>query len=180
MSGPVAVSVADARATEGEDATLDFAVTLDRAASHRVTVDYATDNWSATAGADYTAASGTLTFGPGETAKTVSVTVLDDVHDEGMERMKLRLSNASGATIADALGIGTINNSDPLQRAWNARFGRTAAGHVIDAVQGRLGASRQPGATVTLAGQSLGSGATLDELEGRETQIRAKALGDWL
>ena len=116
MSGPVAVSVADARATEGEDATLDFAVTLDRAASHRVTVDYATDNWSATAGADYTAASGTLTFGPGETAKTVSVTVLDDVHDEGMERMKLRLSNASGATIADALGIGTINNSDPLQR----------------------------------------------------------------
>ena len=91
----MAVSVADARATEGEDATLDFAVTLDRAASHRVTVDYATDNWSATAGADYTAASGTLTFGPGETAKTVSETVLDDVHDEGMERMCARCGASS-------------------------------------------------------------------------------------
>ena len=65
VQGPPALNVADAEATEGADATLDFAVTLSRAASAPVTVDYATADASATAGADYTAASGTLTFQSG-------------------------------------------------------------------------------------------------------------------
>ena len=75
---PAALSVADARAEEGTDATLDFAVTLDRSSTGTVTVDYATADGTATAGDDYTATSGTLTFSAGETAKTVSVTVVDD------------------------------------------------------------------------------------------------------
>ena len=78
MRGPAALSVADARVREASDATLDFAVTLSRAASGTVTVEYATADGTATAGSDYTARSGTLTFDPGETAKTVSVPVLDD------------------------------------------------------------------------------------------------------
>ena len=80
VKGPVAVSVADARAREGEDETIDFAVSLSRAASGRVSVSYATADGTATAGEDYTRASGKLRFAPGETEKTISVPVLDDAH----------------------------------------------------------------------------------------------------
>ena len=66
VSGPVGISVADARVEEGAGAVLAFAVTLDRAASAAVTVDYATADGSAQAGDDYRAASGTLTFAAGE------------------------------------------------------------------------------------------------------------------
>ena len=64
--------------------------------------------------------------------------VLDDAHDEGEETLTLRLTNATGAVIADGEATGTIKNTDPLQRAWLARFGRMAATHVTDAVGERL------------------------------------------
>ena len=153
--GPVAVSVADARAREGEDDTLDFAVSLSRASSGPVTVAYATADGSATAGADYTATNGTLTFTPGETGKTVSVPVLDDAHDEGEETLTLRLSNASRARIADGVATGTIKNSDRLQRAWLARFGRTAATHVTDAVGDRLRGTPGQDSHLTVGGYRL-------------------------
>ena len=115
--GTAALSVADARTTEETDATLEFAVTLSRAASETVTVDYATADGTAQAGQDYTGAAGTLTFAAGETQKTVSVAILDDAHDEGEETLTLTLSNASGAHIADDTATGTIANEDPLQQA---------------------------------------------------------------
>ena len=155
VPGPLALSVADASATEGTDAALEFAVTLNRAASGTVTVDYATGNGTATAGADYTAASDTLTFDPGETAKTVNVAVLDDAHDDTEETLTLTLSNASGAQIRDGEATGTIVNSDPLPQAWLARFGRTVADHVVDAVSGRLEGSADGGSHVTLGGRRL-------------------------
>ena len=132
-AAPPALSVADATAAEpeaGESTTLDFVVTLNRAASGTVTVDYATSDGTATAGADYTAASGTLSFQPGDTAKTVSVQVLDDSHNEGSETMTLTLSNATGAVINSnaAQATGTITNNDPIPQAWISRFGRTVAG----------------------------------------------------
>ena len=161
--GPAALTVADAEATEETDATLAFAVSLSRAASGPVTVDYATADGTAAAGADYTATSGTLTFAPGETAKTVNVPVLDDAHDEGEETLALVLSNASGARIHDGEATGTIKNSDAIPQAWLARFGRTVTGHVLDAVEARLKAPRTPGIETSLAGQALtpgsGSGA---------------------
>ena len=155
VPGPVAVSVADARAREGEDETIDFAVTLSRTASGAVTVAYATADGTATAGSDYTARQGKLTFAPGETAKTVSVPVLDDAHDEGEETMRLRLPAASGAVIADGIATGTIENSDPIPQAWLARFGRTVAGHVTDAIGERLTGPAGGGSHVTLGGQRL-------------------------
>ena len=124
VSGPVGISVADARVEEGAGAVLEFAVTLSRAAAEQVTVDYATADGSARAGDDYRAASGTLTFAAGESSKTVEVAVLDDAHDEGEETMTLRLSNASEGQLADAEATGTIENTDPLPRALLARFGR--------------------------------------------------------
>ena len=97
IEGPPGLTVADAQVREAANAVLAFAVTLGRAPSGTVTVGYATSDGTATAGSDYTAASGTLTFAAGETEKTVSVPVLDDAHDEGSETLTLTLSNASGA-----------------------------------------------------------------------------------
>ena len=62
VAGPVGIAVADARVEEAASAMLAFVVTLERAASGPVTVDYATADGSAHAGDDYTATSGTLTF----------------------------------------------------------------------------------------------------------------------
>ena len=130
VAGPVGISVADARVDEGAVALLAFAVTLDRSPTGTVTVDYATSDGSATAGADYTATSGTLTFRAGESSQTIEVAVLDDSHDEGEETLTLTLSNASGGRLTDARATGTIENTDPMPRAFMARFGRTAAVHV--------------------------------------------------
>ena len=173
--GPVAVSVADARAEEGTDETIDFAVSLSREAHASVTVNYTTADGSATAGEDYTRASGTLSFDPGETERTVRVPVLDDAIDEGEETFTLRLSDATGARIADGTATGTIENSDPLQKMWLSRFGRTVAGQVVDAVAGRL-SGPSGGSQVTLGGQSIDlSSLSADAADARRTL--AGALG---
>ena len=96
IQGPPGLSIADAQVQEAANARLAFAVTLSRAPSGTVTVDYATADGTATAGSDYTATSGTLTFAAGETEKAISVPVFDDGHDEGSETLTLTLSNATG------------------------------------------------------------------------------------
>ena len=172
-----ALSVADAQAEEGTDATLDFAVTLDRNATGTVTVDYATADGTATAGADYTATSGRLTFAAGERTKTVAVPVLDDALDEGDETLTLRLTNPQGAALLDGDAVGTISNDDPLQELWLSRFGRTAATHVVDAVSDRLSAPLT-GAEVTLGGQRVDLARTDDEAWLGETLTSlARAFG---
>ena len=161
VRGPAVMSVSDARAEEGTDQTLDFTVSLSRAAGTVVTVDYATQDGTATAASDYTATSGTLTFAAGETEKTVSVALLDDAIDEGEETLTLTLSNPSGAYIEDGEATGTIVNSDPLPVAWTARFGRAVASHLVDALEARLeGASES---WVQLGGHRLGDGMDVQE-----------------
>ena len=163
VAGPVGISVADARVDENEGAALSFAVTLSRAASGPVTVEYATSDGTATAGVDYTATSGTLTFQSGDTSKTISGAVLDDSHDEGEETLTLTLSNASGGRVTDGEATGTIENRDPMPRAFLARFGRTAAVHVVEHVEERIQAQRKPGTQARFAGQELRRD-TLDEM----------------
>ena len=160
--GPAALTVADARVEEGAGAVLAFGVQLSRATARTVTVDYQTADGSAQAGADYTAAGGTLTFQPGETGKTVEVAVLDDAHDEGEETLTLTLSNASGGRVADGEATGTIENHDPMPRALLARFGRAAAVHVVEHVEERLRAPREPGFRGRFAGRELRRGMERD------------------
>ena len=159
VPGPVTVSVADARAKEGEDATLDFAVTLSRAAAGEVAVSYATRDGTAKKGKDYRLAKGTLVFAAGETAKTVEVAILDDAKDEGEETLRLVLKKATGAVIADGEATGTIENDDPVPGAWLARFGRTVADQAVAAVRSRLGAERRPGFRGRIAGEALPDGS---------------------
>ncbi len=162
VAGPVGIAVADARVEEGDGVVLAFAVTLSRAASAALTVDYATADGSAHAGDDYTAASGTLTFAAGESSQTIEVAVLDDAHDEGEETLTLTLSNASSGRLTDGEATGTIKNSDPLPRALLARFGRTAAVHVVEHVEERLQAPREPGFRGRFAGRELRRGMERD------------------
>jgi hypothetical protein len=74
-------------------------VNLDAASEDTVTVDYATSDGTATAGDDYSATNGTLTFNPGVTSQTFNVPILDDALEEGNETVVLSLSNATNAAI---------------------------------------------------------------------------------
>ena len=176
VSGPVGISVADARVEEGAGAVLAFAVTLSRAAAEQVTVDYQTANGTAAAGTDYTAANGTLTFEAGESSKTVEVAVLDDAHDEGEETLTLRLSNASEGRLADAEATGTIENTDPLPRALLARFGRATALQVMEQVEQRLEASRASGFRGRFAGRELRRGMERDMGRNFLTRLESTAV----
>lgn len=108
------VSIADAAKAEGGSGTsnLGFTVTLSKAATSTVTVKYATSNGTATAGQDYTAGSGTVTFFAGQQSKTVNVAVNGDTAVEADETFTVTLSSPSGATIARATATGTIGNDD--------------------------------------------------------------------
>ena len=187
--GPPGLSVADAKVYEAPGATVDFPVTLGRASRSTVTVDYATSDGTATEGSDYTSTSGTLTFAAGETEKTVSVPVLNDAHDDDGETFTLTLSNPSGgnAWLRDATATGTIENTDAMPKAWLARFGRTVAEQVLDAVEGRLRAAPRPGIEISLAGQSVGGTPEPEDEDARaalsadaEARSGLEAMSQWL
>ena len=113
---PPTLGVDDASATEGD--AVEFTVTLDAESGKQVTVAWAASaetGDSATAGTDFTAATGTLTFSPGtpgDTAKTVTVATAGDTTAEDAETFTLTLSDATNATLPDpATATGTIEDS---------------------------------------------------------------------
>src|SRR5262249_47189981 len=118
---PPVVSIGNATVTEGNSGTTNatFTVSLSAASTQTVTVNYATADGSAVAGSDYTAASGILTFAPGETSKTVTVTVLGDVIDEANETFSVTLSAPTNATLGTSTGTGTITDDDTAAVAVN-------------------------------------------------------------
>ena len=113
---PVAptVSINDVSVLEGRNGTTaaTFTVTLSAATTGAVLVTFTSANGTAVAGSDYVFASGTLTFNPGETSKTITVAVNGDRQREGDETFRVNLSNPDGATIFDGTGSGIIRNDD--------------------------------------------------------------------
>ena len=116
----IAVSISSPSVAEGATgatATLEYAVTLNRAPGRQVTVAYAAaaNPGTATSGTDYTAITGgTLTFAASETSQTFEVTVTGDALDEPDETVRVALSNPSGAILGSAsTGVGTITDDDP-------------------------------------------------------------------
>jgi hypothetical protein len=99
---------------EGDTGTsiANFTVTLSAASGQTVTVNYATADGTANAGSDYVATSGTLTFNPGATAKSIPVTINGDVTFEPNETFSVNLTTPVNATISDSQGQGTITNDD--------------------------------------------------------------------
>lgn len=109
-----AVSVANVRVTEGNSGTTNavFTLTLSAPTTKTVTVNFATANGTATAGSDYVARSGTVTFAPGQTTQTVTVAVIGDTLVEADETFRLVLSGAVNATLATTQATATIVNDD--------------------------------------------------------------------
>jgi predicted extracellular nuclease len=107
-------SVGDASIIEGQSGVsyLSFTVTLSFAPTSTVTVDFATADGTATAGSDYLAVAGTVSFAAGQTTQTFLVPVIGDVVAEANETLTVNLTNPTGATLADAQGVGTITNDD--------------------------------------------------------------------
>lgn len=89
-----------------------FTVILSIPSASIVTVDYVTVAGTALAGSDFGATSGTLTFAPGQTTRTVLVQTVNNAIAEPKETFTLTLSNPVGATITDGMGVGTIVDDD--------------------------------------------------------------------
>jgi hypothetical protein len=107
---------ADQTTAEGNTGThaVTYTVYLSDLGSGNVTVNYATSNVTATAGSDYVAASGTLTFSGGISTRTINVTVNSDTADENDETFNLALSSPSGGTvITRGTAVTTITDDDP-------------------------------------------------------------------
>jgi hypothetical protein len=108
------VNVDDVAVVEGTGGSVSavFTVSLSGSSAQAVTMSFQTANGTATAGSDYIAASGALTFAPGQAARTVSVTVLGDAAIEGDETFSLGLSGLTNATAGDLQGLATIVDDD--------------------------------------------------------------------
>jgi hypothetical protein len=145
------LSVNDVAKPEGDGGTtpVAFDVTLSSASASPVTVRYATEDGTASAPGDYTAASGILTFERGETAKSVAIDVQGDTTPEPDENFVVRLSDASGASIADAAGTGTIQNDDGGEPPPATACITVSPSATIDFGTGMLS---KPGAVVSLPG----------------------------
>ena len=109
------LQIHDVTVAEGNAGTVAaaFTVTLSAASSQPVTVAYATGTGNATAGSDYVAKSGTLTFAPGETTKTITIAVNGDSKKEANEYFFLDLfGNSTNSLFTKSRGVGTILNDD--------------------------------------------------------------------
>ena len=145
------MAVGDATVTEGDGGvtTASFEVTLSAPSGRTVTVQYATADGTASAGGDYTAASGILYFAPGQRSETVRVNVKGDALFEPDETFFLNLSSPAQADLTDGQAQARVTNDDPAPTY-------TISGQVTDA------ANRQPlpGVTVTLSGSRSASATT--------------------
>jgi len=110
------LSVNDVAVFEGNVGTGQavFTVSLSTPSAGTVTLTYATADGTATAGSDYQAVSGTLTFPPGVTSRTVSVPIVGDMAAEGDESFLMNLTTSAGATIAFGTGTGTILDDESV------------------------------------------------------------------
>ena len=151
------LSITDATVTEGNTDTVTTTVTvsLSAASGRNVSVDFATADGTATfsPGADYHSQSGRLVFNPGETTKTITLTVVSDTTDEPDETFLVNLSNPVNATIADGQSTITITDDDaPGQGGGGGGGGATPAISISDAtVTEGNGGTVQTTVTVTLS-----------------------------
>lgn len=115
-SSPPALTIDDVSKTEGDTGQVNasFTVSLSASSTKTVTVDYSVADGSATAPGDYSpaAATGTVTFNPGETSHSIPFVVNGDRLFEADETFFVNLTNPTNATITKGQGVGTINNDD--------------------------------------------------------------------
>ena len=157
------VSIADATAYEGRE-HLEFAVTLNRPAPGPVSVSAFLESGTAGRDVDFRGHRKDVEFAAGERLKWMTVTVEDDLIDEGVETMTVALDAVRPDVVAIERGVATgrIVNSDPMPKAWLGRFGRTVAEQAIEGISeriesaGRPGGNAEPGFRGTIGGITLG------------------------
>ncbi len=143
------LSISDASVAEGDAGTsiLTYTVTLSAVSSQAISVAYASSDGTASAGSDYTAASGVLNFAPGETSHTVTLIVSGDTLHELNETANITLSDPVNAVISDGSGVGTIINDDaaPTMSAANVSIteGNSGTANAVMTIT-LSGASSQP------------------------------------
>jgi len=135
---PPSIAIANDAVTEsnGKNVTATFTVTLSQAATQAVTVNYATQNGTAIAGTDYVAASGLLTFAPGQTSQTINVTVLGNSTPGPDKTFQVNLSSPANATLASAQATGTIDNANVVVPSISAANIQVAQGSSSAAASG--------------------------------------------
>lgn len=108
------LTINDIRVAEGNSGTTTarFTVSLSAPSTQTVSVEHVTSDGTAAAGSDYDATSGTLTFAPGETVKSIEVRVRADGAPETDEAFFVTLRNPSGATLARASALASISDDD--------------------------------------------------------------------
>lgn len=144
-SSPNIVGLSISNATASEGGSLTFTVTKSGTATAPVSANFATADGSAVAGNDYNAASGTLTFAPGDTTKTITVSTIDDNINEPTESFSVVLSAATGgATINGATGTGTINDNDPAPSFTIGNAGPVTEGGSLSFTVTKTGATSVP------------------------------------
>lgn len=151
--GAPAVSISDATVTEGDSGPVSatFDVVLSHPSGNASSVEYATSDGSATAPADYQAASTTVNFAANDVAKTVTLNVQGDDWNEPAEDFMVTLSAPSNAVLADKDGRGLIKNDDatPMVSVSNATVSEGDSGTVEAAFS--LSLSRPTSQTVTVS-----------------------------
>ena len=160
------IRIRDATGDE-DDGYLDFKVRLSRKSTDLVCYDFETiSGGSATEGTDYLKIpKATYWMQIGKRVDKPFVRLIDDSINDNGETVKVKISNAhlcddpsQTVSITRDEATGTIRNSDPLPQALMARFGRTAAVHVVDHVEERLAAPREVGLEAQVAGRQLRPG----------------------
>ncbi|MGH8972804.1 MAG: Calx-beta domain-containing protein [Acidimicrobiia bacterium] len=139
-SSTPSVSISNVSVQEGNSGTasLDFPVTLSGPSSQPVSMRFATADGAARAPDDYVSSSGTLTFSPGETAKTVTVAVNGDLLDEVDEPLSVVLSSPANALLQRAEAYGTILDDDQAPGDSNPPSGPGRLGYWFVAADGGI------------------------------------------
>ncbi len=150
-----AVTISDARAFEGAG-EIPFPVMLSAPSAKTISIAWTTAEGTATAGADFVAATGSLLFPPGRTADTITVALVDDLVDEDDETFTVSLGDPVNVVLDIGEATGTITDDDlAVARAWLSRFGRSVAGQVVDAVDSRFSRASGQGNALSLGGAGL-------------------------
>ena len=192
------IRIKDATGDE-DNGYLDFNVRLSRKHDDYVCYDFETiSGGTAEEGTDYLKfPKATYWMQIGKRVDKPFVRLIDDAVNDNGETVKVKISNArlcndasQTVSITRAEATGTITNSDPIPQAWLARFGRTVAEHVLDGVQARLSAPRNPGMQANVAGLwNLGTTAdttadtpadTALAAPGEAPQDGLRAHSDWI
>jgi hypothetical protein len=106
--------------------SITITVTRTGSTAGSASVSYSSADVSASSGFDYQAASGTLTFAPGESSKTITVFLIDDAFAEGNETFNLILSDAANANVGTpATAVVSIIDNEKIPRGRRIRLPRT-------------------------------------------------------